>query len=157
MSEKDMFLASYEREVQTTIKVFKALPQDKLDFKPHEVSRSAQHLAWTVANEQIVDVQALAGKISWEALPAEPKGTIHEIVEIFEKNAQEAAAAIKNASDEVLNQMIDFGAMKMRVMDVIWFMFYDQIHHRGQFSVYVRMAGGKVPAIYGPSFDEKGY
>ena len=29
-----------------------------------------------------------------------------------------------------------------------------QIHHRGQMSVYLRMAGGKVPALYGPSADE---
>ena len=29
----------------------------------------------------------------------------------------------------------------------------DQIHHRGQFSIYLRMAGGKVPSIYGPSAD----
>jgi len=33
----------------------------------------------------------------------------------------------------------------------------DQIHHRGQLSVYVRMAGGKVPSIYGPSADEPWY
>jgi len=34
------------------------------------------------------------------------------------------------------------------------FMLGDQIHHRGQLSVYLRMAGGKVPSIYGPSADE---
>ena len=34
------------------------------------------------------------------------------------------------------------------------FMLHDQIHHRGQLSIYVRMAGGKVPSIYGPSADE---
>ena len=28
------------------------------------------------------------------------------------------------------------------------------VHHRGQFSVYLRMADGKVPSIYGPSADE---
>jgi uncharacterized damage-inducible protein DinB len=33
-------------------------------------------------------------------------------------------------------------------------MLHDQIHHRGQFSVYLRMVGGKVPSIYGPSGDE---
>jgi uncharacterized damage-inducible protein DinB len=33
-------------------------------------------------------------------------------------------------------------------------MLCDQIHHRGQFSVYLRMADGKVPSIYGPSLDE---
>jgi uncharacterized damage-inducible protein DinB len=30
----------------------------------------------------------------------------------------------------------------------------DIVHHRGQFSVYLRMAGGKVPSIYGPTADE---
>ena len=42
----------------------------------------------------------------------------------------------------------------MRVHDVLWFMLLDSVHHRGQLSVYVRMAGGKVPSIYGPSADE---
>ena len=36
----------------------------------------------------------------------------------------------------------------------IWFLLHDQIHHRGQFSVYLRMVDGKVPSIYGPSGDE---
>jgi uncharacterized damage-inducible protein DinB len=27
-------------------------------------------------------------------------------------------------------------------------------HHRGQFSVYLRMVGAKVPSIYGPTADE---
>ena len=38
--------------------------------------------------------------------------------------------------------------------DVLWGILMDSIHHRGQFSVYLRMAGGKVPSIYGPSADE---
>lgn len=36
----------------------------------------------------------------------------------------------------------------------LWMTLCDQIHHRGQFSVYLRIAGGKVPAIHGPSADE---
>lgn len=43
----------------------------------------------------------------------------------------------------------------VRKIDFFWFILMDSIHHRGQFSVYLRMAGGKVPAIYGPSADEK--
>lgn len=38
--------------------------------------------------------------------------------------------------------------------DLLAFLLADQIHHRGQFSVYLRMADGKVPSIYGPSGDE---
>jgi uncharacterized damage-inducible protein DinB len=39
-------------------------------------------------------------------------------------------------------------------IQVAWMILSDQIHHRGQFSVYLRMAGGKVPSIYGPTADE---
>ena len=35
-----------------------------------------------------------------------------------------------------------------------WFLLHDQIHHRGQFSIDLRMADGKVPSIYGPTADE---
>jgi uncharacterized damage-inducible protein DinB len=28
------------------------------------------------------------------------------------------------------------------------------VHHRGQMTVYLRLMGGKVPAIYGPSKDD---
>ena len=37
--------------------------------------------------------------------------------------------------------------------DMLWFMFFDSIHHRGQLSTYIRPMGGKVPSIYGPSGD----
>ena len=40
------------------------------------------------------------------------------------------------------------------VKDLVWGMLHDQIHHRGQLSVYLRIVGGKVPSIYGPSADE---
>jgi uncharacterized damage-inducible protein DinB len=38
--------------------------------------------------------------------------------------------------------------------DFLWFLLHDQIHHRGQFSIYLRIVDGKVPSIYGPSLDE---
>jgi uncharacterized damage-inducible protein DinB len=34
------------------------------------------------------------------------------------------------------------------------FVFSHLIHHRGQLSVYLRLIGIPVPAIYGPSADE---
>jgi uncharacterized damage-inducible protein DinB len=30
-------------------------------------------------------------------------------------------------------------------------------HHRGQLTVYLRLNGAQVPAIYGPSADEKSF
>ena len=34
------------------------------------------------------------------------------------------------------------------------FVLYHTVHHRGQLSVYLRLNGVAVPAIYGPSADE---
>jgi uncharacterized damage-inducible protein DinB len=62
-------------------------------------------------------------------------------------------------SDEQFNAMVDFFTGpktmgKVRAGDILWMAAMDLVHHRGQFSVYLRMAGGKVPSIYGPSHDE---
>jgi uncharacterized damage-inducible protein DinB len=62
--------------------------------------------------------------------------------------------------DAALEQTVQFpvGPGKFgdfRKIDFCWFLLHDHIHHRGQLSVYIRLAGGKVPAIYGPSGDER--
>ena len=65
LSEKDMFLQSFQREIQTTIKLLKAYPAAKADMKPAEKSRSARELAWVFATEQGVVDMALKGKIDF--------------------------------------------------------------------------------------------
>jgi len=67
---------------------------------------------------------------------------------------------ISGASDAQLTEEVHFltapktmGAISR--IDWVWFLLHDQIHHRGQFSVYLRMAGGKLPSIYGPTADER--
>ena len=66
---------------------------------------------------------------------------------------------LKSMSDADLNKTVKFFTAPkqmgdVRKMDVLWFMMMDCVHHRGQMSVYLRMADGKVPSIYGPSADE---
>ena len=43
---------------------------------------------------------------------------------------------------------------QVRKADILWTMLMDSVHHRGQFSIYLRLVGAKVPSIYGPSGDE---
>jgi len=38
-------------------------------------------------------------------------------------------------------------------VQMMWFFFFDIIHHRGQLSSYIRPMGGKNPAVYGYSAD----
>ncbi len=45
---------------------------------------------------------------------------------------------------------------EMPVSGLMWMLFFDSIHHRGQLSTYLRPMGGKVPSIYGPLADDAG-
>jgi len=159
MNEKEMFLKTWEREFQTTFKVLKAYPANKLDFKPHERSMSAGELAWSFPMEDRMAVHgAVNGRINFENSP-KPPATLAEMLTVYEKEHKELAGKLKNFSETDLNKAIPYqmepGKMgEIRAGDLLWFAVMDGVNHRGQFAVYLRMAGGKVPAIYGPSADE---
>jgi uncharacterized damage-inducible protein DinB len=45
-SELEMFLKTWEREADSTLKLLRALPPTKYDFKPDSGGRSLGELAW---------------------------------------------------------------------------------------------------------------
>lgn len=158
-TEKDMFVQQLQREAQTTVKVLRALPADKANYKPHEKSRTAKELAWTFAMEQGVVDMALKGKIDFSQPTPPPPADYSAAIAAFESSVKDTVAKVTSTSESDLNRIIQFpiGPGKMgdfRVIDVLWTTLMDQVHHRGQFSVYLRLAGGKVPSIYGPTADE---
>jgi uncharacterized damage-inducible protein DinB len=159
MTEKEVLLATWEREFQTTLKVLKAYPEAKLELKPHERSRSARELAWTIVAEEPVLINGgITGNFEFEKM-AKPPTTMKEILSTYEKNHQGLVEKVRKLSDADLNTTVKFmvGPNKFadfRSTDIFRMAILDTVHHRGQFSVYLRMAGGKVPSIYGPSADE---
>ncbi|MBI1796216.1 MAG: DinB family protein [Candidatus Eisenbacteria bacterium] len=160
-TEKDMFLQTFERECQTTLKILRAFPADKAGFRPAEKSRTAAEVAGTFVLEQGLAGKALAGTLDWSKMGPMPKleGTLPEIITMFDKSSKETAAAVARSSEDDLNKGAQFpvGPGKLgdfRRMDILWMTLMDQVHHRGQLSVYLRIVGAKVPSIYGPSGDE---
>jgi uncharacterized damage-inducible protein DinB len=156
MTEKDTFLAIHQREFQTTHRLIAAFPAGELAFRPHPRSRSAHELAFTLVHEERLYIQATQGIFDPSILAAAPPATLAGILQDFESNNQQVQQAVGAASEAELNKPMNFAGHEMRRMDVLWAVLFDLIHHRGQFSVYVRMAGGKVPSIYGPSADDPG-
>jgi uncharacterized damage-inducible protein DinB len=158
-SEKAQLMATFEREMATTLRVLRAYPADKTSYTPHERSSTAHALAWTFVGENRMAMQGLKGQLQFAGMPKAP-ATLGEIIEQYESSAREYLKALAATPDSRMEEMISFpsgpGKMgEMRVMDFLWMMFLDSIHHRGQLSTYIRPAGGKVPSIYGPSGDEK--
>ncbi len=161
MTEKEMWLQTREMELQTTLKVLRAVPTHRLDYKPHEKSRSVGELAWVFASEEGFLNMIINGKIEMENLGAPPAvpATMDEIIAKLESAYKASNDRVKNMSDDGFNAMMDFftapGQMgPMRKGDILWMMVMDHVHHRGQMSVYLRLVGGKVPSIYGPTADE---
>lgn len=158
MKEKETFLNTLAHESSTTIKVLNAYPAGHEDLKPSEKNKTARDLAFVFIAEQVLAAAAIRGQLSFSSFP-EVTGTIPEIAARYEKEIGETAAKIRAMSDEDWNSEMDFmvgpGKMaKVRRGDILWMTLHDMIHHRGQFSIYLRMAGGKVPSIYGPTADE---
>ncbi len=72
--EKDNFLRNWDREFQTTIKVLKAYPIERQDYKPHEKSKSAKDLSWVfAAEEKSIIFGILAGQIDFRNMPSPPE------------------------------------------------------------------------------------
>ena len=150
---------TWEKETETTLRVMRAYPADKLDLKPSEKSTTARNLAWLFNNEMRLVQQALSGALDFSVFQAPAPDSLDEIIRQFEQNRSTMLDAIRNASDEQLAGTTEFFVAPKTMGDIpnedfLWFLLHDQIHHRGQFSVYLRIAGGRLPSIYGPTADE---
>ena len=157
--DRQFYLERWKAETPTFMKVLQALPADKLSYKPHERSPSAEQIAWMIAREtrNCVEV-ARDHKTAWKEAPAPPLG---EMVKEFEQAANELTDLVGKMDDASWKQPAEFYYQGKMVSNqpaeqFIWMCLFDAIHHRGQLTAYLRPMGGKVPAVYGPSADEKG-
>jgi uncharacterized damage-inducible protein DinB len=159
---KEQFLQTYEREHATTMKVLRAYPEDQLDFRPHASSKTARELAWIFVLERGLGTTIFhdeLGKMAGAGGPPPPPQSWEELLAALEKAHEDFGDLVRATTPEELAGKVKFLVGPKQVgewtrSDFAWFLLHDQIHHRGQFSVYLRMAGGKVPSIYGPSGDE---
>lgn len=161
-SAKDTFLATYDREHATTMRVLRAYPVDKLDLRPATMCKSARELAWIFALErglaQMVFKNMMATGLPAGGMPTAPDSW-DALLAAIEKGHQDFGDVVRGTTDLALLEHVKFlTAPKtlgdVRRLDFAWFLLHDEIHHRGQFSIYLRMAGGIVPSIYGPTLEE---
>jgi uncharacterized damage-inducible protein DinB len=159
MTERTKLIETFDREHQITMRLLKQYPEDKLGLKPSAKSSEAREVIWTMAMDKIVmGIVSEKNELTPEGLPKAP-GTMAELIGALDGAHRETLAKLEKMSDAQMNTTIRMpvGPKQMgevRRGDALWMFLYDSIHHRGQVSVYQRIAGGKVPSIYGPSADE---
>ena len=161
MTNREFCIARRKAEYPAFVRVLKALPQDRLDYRPEPRSRTAVELAWVLPAEEAALLSIVeTGSVVWQE--QEPPKTVAELVAAYEKNAQAVTEAISRLDDEAWEKKASFfmapGAppWESPLSEFLWGFLFDAIHHRGQLSTYLRPMGGKVPSIYGPSADDPG-
>lgn len=160
-SPKQQFLDTYEQEHAKTLRVLRAYPKDKVELQPHPKCKTARELAWMFVMEQGGAEKALTTGFDWSTPPSFPPvpESFDVILGALEQGHKKIVELVRGMRDEELFSSIKVPTAPKTIGDVpriqfLWMMLSDQIHHRGQLSVYLRMADGKVPSIYGPSLDE---
>jgi len=158
MTEKELYLQRYDDEFRTTLKILKAYPEDKLDLKASERSQSAKDLAWLFVVSQTVIEQAIKGELNFEGFPKAP-ANLEEIISAYQRSHEILMPKLRQLPESEFDKTMKFfvGPKQMgdvRKGEIFWLFLMDNVHHRGQLSVYLRIAGAKVPSIYGPSGDE---
>lgn len=162
LAAKQTFLDNYDREHATTMSVLRAYPEDKLDLKPHPKCRSARELAWVFALERGLGTMVFNDEFPEKAageIP-EPPESWDALLQAVERTAADFRELVAATPEAELDRKVRFFTAPKQLgeytrLEWLWFLLHDEIHHRGQLSVYLRMADGKVPSIYGPTADEE--
>jgi uncharacterized damage-inducible protein DinB len=164
----ELFLSELDREVPRSRHALEQVPDGKRDRKPHDKSMAFGYLCDMVATipswlTMIVkqDQLDIAPKGGQQFRPPESK-TSSDFVRALEQAAADARAAIGGTTDEFLTTRWQLLAGGQVVADMPRHeMLRDTInhwaHHRGQMTVYLRLMGARVPALYGPSADDKSF
>ena len=133
------YLPSLKNEQRITRSIIEAIPLDKGDYRPDEISKSALDLAWHIAVTEMRFLDAVASG---------------DLAAWYTDNFTPRFEALTKLSSEQLLKIIDFrGMFQLPAVTYLNFLLHHSIHHRGQLSMYLRPMGAKVPSIYGESYD----
>ena len=160
-------LPEFDHEMKTTRAVLERIPDAKASFRPHPKSTTLGQLGAHLANIPVWATTALTGTEVDTAPPGGPAlatpgfESVTDILRRFDANVAAARTHIAAATDADL--MIPWTLKRAgatiftlpRAAVIRSMALSHMIHHRGQLTTYIRPTGGKVPAMYGGSFDEK--
>jgi uncharacterized damage-inducible protein DinB len=152
VDEKSLFAGFWAQESKTTSKVLSRIPEGS-DYRPDPKSRTAREIAWQIAAEEKMLIEALeTGTAEWAPAPA--PGTIKELCEAYDGQSADIIRRLESLPAARWDGMLEFFGSEHQASRMAWSFLFDIVHHRGQITTYLRPMGSTVPQVYGPSADE---
>jgi uncharacterized damage-inducible protein DinB len=159
-------LGELDREATRTRRALEQVPAGRDDWKPHDKSMALGRLAGMIATMPAWVVLI----VKQDELDLTPPGggqwklpTQSELVAAHDKSVADARDALNSVDDSLLmttnwrlragGQVVSDTPRHIALRDMLNHL----AHHRGQLTVYLRLVGATVPAIYGPSADDQSF
>jgi len=155
----DYFATMFDKESANTLKVLRAVPNDRRDYKPDEKSRTAWELATHLVGSDLWFLDSVCEAVFVYDPEAENKrtaglNTVDDIVAFYKREYPKRILRLRSTPGEQLAKEVDFFGTKESSIWVLGLANNHGVHHRGQLMTYLRAMGSKVPALYGGSADE---
>lgn len=162
MTTVKALLAELAQEAETTQRVLERIPEDRLGWRPHEKSMTLGQLALHAASlpGAIAELSAQETFDVNTVVPRPEAASREVVLSALERSLGRAKTLLEAMNDADLEtpwqgvsgdrvvMELSRGALLRSVM------LNHLYHHRGQLTVYLRLVGAPVPAVYGESADE---
>jgi len=154
-SKIDEFLSDWQYETECTLKYFSLISDKDVHKKYHPQVRSMGRLAWHLT-ETISEMLNRTGlKVHGPGEDDLIPWTMSKMIDSYKASAASAAEQVKaNWTDASLEEKVNMYGEEWTKGMVLTTLVLHQAHHRGQLSIVMRMAGIKVPGVYGPANEE---
>jgi uncharacterized damage-inducible protein DinB len=153
-------ITTYASEVNKTVSVWRAVPEELLDFKPHDKTNTIR----TILVHQLLSERRFFAEFAGlkepaveELLPPDEQPAVPAYIEKYIWLAKRRLPQFAQGTTAWwLEQRGFFDGLKRERIWIFWRRVLHTCHHRTQVQTWLRLAGHEpVPAIYGPSGDVK--
>lgn len=160
----EFFKQQFIQEGETTRKMLSRVPDGKFDYKPHEKSMSMKNLTSHLADlPGWIHFVLTTDELDFQQPYDMPDiKTNKDLIEYFEKRYNDGLSALMPENEKLLDKpwTLRNGETIYSTepkIDVLRMSISQQIHHRAQLGVYLRLLNIPIPGSYGPSADENGF
>ena len=160
----EFFKKQFIAEGETTRKMLSRVPDDKMDYKPHEKSMVMKYLVTHLADlPGWVHFTLTTDELDFQKAYEQPDITNNkQLMEYFDKRYKDGLSALVAENEKEMDKPWTLRngetiyATNPKI-DVLRMSLSQQIHHRAQLGVYLRLLNIPIPGSYGPSADENNF
>ncbi len=160
----EYFKKQFIEEGAVTRKMLQRVPDDKFDYKPHEKSMDIKRLTTHIADlPGWIHMTFTTDELDFAKPYDQPQiNNNADLMAYFEKRYNDGLSTFVPENEMVLDKPWalrngDTIYSTDPKIEIIKMSLSQQIHHRAQLGVYLRLLNIAIPGSYGPSADENNF